>query len=137
MTEIQIQNKEIKKVLLIVSLPILLFAIFYVYYQNNNLYLVKKEYEKIRNEEYYGRVIKKEEDGNYPRADRYVILKNNRKINVSNELYTKIAINDSVSKSKDCDSIYYFIKKGEIEIEDKNKFKRKNKINEYNKKLEK
>lgn len=137
MTEIEIQNKEIKKVLLIVCLPILLFAILYVYYQNNNLDLVKKEYEKIRNEEYYGRVIKKEEDGNYPRANRYVILKNNRKINVSNELYIKIAINDSVSKSKDCDSIYFFLKKGEIVIEDNNKFKRDNYLNLLNKKLEK
>lgn len=137
MTEIEIQNKEIKKVLLIVCLPILLFAILYVYYQNNNLDLVKKEYEKIRNEEYYGRVIKKEEDGNYPRANRSVILKNNRKINISHELYIKIAINDSVSKSKDCDSIYFFLKKGEIVIEDNNKFKRDNYLNLLNKKLEK
>lgn len=136
MTELEIQNKEIKKILLIVCLPILFFVIPYVYYQNNNLDLVKKEYEKIRNEEYYGRVTNMEEDGDYPRANRYVILKNNRKVHVSNELYIKIAINDSVSKSKDCDSIYFFLKKGEIVIEDNNKFERDNYLNLLNKKFE-
>ncbi|WP_299780853.1 hypothetical protein [uncultured Formosa sp.] len=137
MTELEIQNKEIKKVLFIVGLPILVFAILYVYYQNNNLELVKKEYEKIRSEEYYGRVIKKLEDGDYPRANRYVILKNNRKVNVSNELYNKIAINDSVSKSKDCDSIYFYLIKGEIVIQDDNAFERDNYLNLLNKKREK
>jgi hypothetical protein len=127
----------IYKLFFIIALPILVFAFLYVNYQNNDIDIVKKEYEIIRNKEISGLVIEKKEDGNYPRASRYVFLKNYFKVVISNELYTKITVGDSVSKPKNCDSIYFYLKNGDIEIEDYNQFNREKYIELINKKREK
>ena len=118
----------------IVALPIIIFAFLFVNYHNNNLDLVKEEYEKIRNIEFSGLVIEKKKDGNYPRANRYIYLTNYHKVIISSELYTKITIDDSVSKPKNCDSIYFYLKNGDIEIEDFNQFAREKYLNLLNKK---
>lgn len=117
-------SKTIYKIFFVLMVPILAFSILFVNYQNNNIDLLKKEYEKKRNIKFSGRVIEKKKDGDYPRAHRYVYLKNYREVIISNELYTKIAIGDSVSKVNNCDSIYFYLKNGAIEIEDYNQFSR-------------
>ncbi|GAA3634052.1 hypothetical protein [Flavivirga jejuensis] len=128
------QEREIRIPLLKVFLPIIAIIIPIVYFQENNLDRVKKRYEKTRDEEYSGKVIKKKEDGDYPRASRYVFLENYRKIHVSNSLYANMAIGDSVSKIKGSDSIYFYLKNGEIVIKDVNKSKREDYENLINKK---
>ena len=74
--ELEEVSKKIYRVMFIVALPIIIFAFLFVNYQNNNLDLVKEEYEKIRNIEFSGLVIEKKKDGNYPRANRYIYLTN-------------------------------------------------------------
>ena len=132
--ELEEVSKKIYRVMFIVALPIIIFAFLFVNYQNNNLDLVKEEYEKIRNIEFSGLVIEKKKDGNYPRANRYIYLTNYHKVIISSELYTKITIDDSVSKPKNCDSIYFYLKNGDIEIEDFNQFAREKYLNLLNKK---
>ncbi|MCW1148918.1 hypothetical protein [Flavobacterium lacisediminis] len=127
-------SKKIYRVMFIVALPIIIFAYLFVNYQNNNLNVVKEDYEKIRNIEFSGLVIEKKKDGNYPRANRYIYLTKYHKVIISSELYTKIKIGDSVSKPKNCDSIYFYLKNGDIEIEDFNQFGREKYLNLLNKK---
>ncbi|WP_320814246.1 hypothetical protein [Flavobacterium sp.] len=124
----------IYKIFFIITLPLLVFAFLYVNHQNNDINIVKKEYERIRNKEITGLVIEKKKDGNYPRASRYVFLKNYFKVIISNELYTKITVGDSISKSKNSDSIYFYLKNGNIEIEDYNQFNREKYIELKNRK---
>ncbi|MDO5986691.1 hypothetical protein Q4Q39_04650 [Flavivirga amylovorans] len=130
------QEKDIKKAVLKVFILIIAILAPIIYYQENDVDRVKKEYEKIKNEEYYGHVIKKKEDGDYLRASRYIFLKDYRKIYVSNDLYSRISVDDSVSKVKGCDSIYFYLKSGEIVIEDNNEFKREKYFNLLEKKKE-
>lgn len=118
----------------IVALPIIIFAFLFVNYQENNLDLVKDEYEKIRNTEFSGLVIEKKKDGDYPRAGHYIYLNNYHKVTISSELYEKITIDDSVSKPENCDSIYFYLKNGDIEIGDYNEFVREKYLNLLNKK---
>jgi hypothetical protein len=134
--ELEKQQRDIKKALLKVFIPIIVVLAPIIYYQENDIDRVKKEYEKIKNEEYSGLVIKKKEDGDYPRAARYVFLKDNRKIYVSNNLYSKISVNDSVSKKNGCDSIFFYLRNGEVVIEDDNEFKREKYFNLLKKKKE-
>ena len=118
------ESKIIKGVMLVLLVPIFAFAFIYVYIQENNPEHVKSEYEKIRNLEFSGCIIEKKKDGDYPRAGRNVYLKNYRQISVSDVLYQKIMVGDSVSKPKNSDSIFFYLKNGAIEIADYNTFAR-------------
>ncbi len=132
--ELEKQEKNIKKSLLKVFLPIIAIIIPILYFQENDLDRVRQEYEKIRNEEYQGLVLKKKEAGDYPRAERYILLKDYRKIHISKDLFDIITAEDSVSKIEDCDSIYCYLKNGEIAIEDINEFRRDKYFNLLDKK---
>ena len=134
--ELEKQERDIKKALLKVFIPIVIVLAPIIYYQENDIERVKKEYEKIKNEEYSGLVVEKKEDGDYPRAARYVFLKDYRKIYVSNSLYSKISVNDSVSKKNGSDSIFFYLKNGEVVIEDNNEFRREKYFNLLKKKKE-
>jgi hypothetical protein len=132
--ELEKQERDIKKALLYVLAPIALIISPIIYYQYNDLDRVTKIYEKVRKEVYSGVVVKKKEDGDYPRASRYVFLENYRKIRVSNGLYAKISIGDSVSKVVNCDSIYFYLKNGEKVVEDDNRYGREKYFNLLKKK---
>ena len=122
--ELEKQKSEVGFNLFLVFIPIaiMLFAIFY--YQSNSVNYTQEKYKKAKAVEISGSIIKKIQDGDYPRASRYVLLQNYRKELVTNEIYYKVNIGDKVLKRKGEDSIYYYLKNGEILVEDYNKFER-------------
>ena len=124
--ELDEQESEIGKKLFLVFIPIVVMLIIITFYQSNSLDINKKKYEKSRNLEFSGKVIKKRQEGDFTRAERYVILDDYHKEIVSNYVYGKISIGDLVFKKKGSDSIHYIFKNGEIIIEDYNKFLRDN-----------
>lgn len=131
--ELYKQESEIRKKLFLVFIPIAIILIIITSYQSNSLNYNKEKYEKSRNLEFNGKVIKKKEEGNYSRAKRYVILDDYHKEIVSNHIYGKISIGDSVFKKAGNDSIHFILNNGEIIIEDYNKFLRDNYFDLLNK----
>ena len=95
-----------------------LLIVFVGVYQSNALEYSKKKYLERRNKEFYGKVILKREKGDYIRARRSVVLDSHYEQLVYNELYYKIQIGDSICKNKGNDSIFYYLKSGEIIIDD-------------------
>lgn len=115
------QESEIKKKLQLVFIPIVIMAFAIYFYQSNSLGFNKDRYLKSRKFSFAGKVIKKKQDGDYPRAERYVLLEDYHKEILTNDIYYKINIGDSVYKKKDSDSVYFCLKSGEILIRDYNK----------------
>jgi hypothetical protein len=132
--ELNKQESEIKKKLFLVFISIAIMLIIITYYQSNSLNINKVKYEKSRNLEFSGKVIKKKQEGDYPRAARHILLDNYHKERVSNYIYGKISIGDSVFKRTGSDSIHFILNNGEIIIEDYNKFLRDNYYELLNKK---
>ena len=118
------QEVEIRTKLAYVFIPIALIMAIVIIYQNNSVTLSKKKYEERKDVEFHGIVLRKKQDGDYPRASKYVILDPFRKIQIPNEIYSRIGIGDSVYKNKGQDSAYYRLSSGEILVEDQSKFLR-------------
>jgi len=95
------------------------------YYQSNSFDYNKRRYLESHNVEFKGKVIKKRQEGNYPRAGRFVLLDNFHEERVSNDIYQKVTIGDFVIKKKGEDSVYYHLKNGKVLIEDYNQYLRK------------
>jgi hypothetical protein len=124
--EIEKQDSEIRKKLLVVFVPIVILIFIITNYQSNSLDYNKEKYFDSRNTKFNAIVIKKRQEGNYTRAGRFVILDNYREERVENNTYYNIEIGDSVYKKSGSDSIYFHLKNGKIIIEDCNKYLRKN-----------
>jgi hypothetical protein len=122
--DLEEQESEIKRKLFYVAVPIIIMLAIIIIYQNNSLDFSRRQYSAIRNIEFGGHITKKKQVGDYPTAARYMYLNSNRKIRISNEIYEKIKIGDSASKSKGQDSAYYYLANGEILIEDRCEFLR-------------
>jgi hypothetical protein len=131
--ELDSQGKEIRNKVLIVLIPIAIMIIIISIIQSNSLEHNRRIYFESKNIEYGGKIIGKHEDGDYPRANRFLKLNSGRDVRVSNNIYYKIKIGDSLSKRKNKDSTYFYLKTGEILFEDNNKFERER----YEKLLEK
>jgi hypothetical protein len=99
-----------------VPIAIVLAAIFY--FQNNSIEFNKKKYEDFREKEFKGKIIKKKQEGDYPRARRYVLLDNYLKEHVDMDTYREVTIGDSVVKRRGEDSVFFYLKSGSIMVED-------------------
>ncbi|UQD57169.1 hypothetical protein [Flavobacterium sp. K5-23] len=132
--ELEKQDSEIRKNLLLVIIPIVIIVFVIGYYQSNSLEYNKKKYLESSNKEFNGIVIKKREEGDFPRAGRFIGFDDYYEERVSNEIYYKIAIGDTVFKKKGSDSVYFYLKSGEILIQDYNKYLRDQYIDLLNKK---
>ena len=119
--ELEKQESEIRKNVLLIFIPVAVLIFIISYYQSNSLEHNKKEYEETRNTKFNGIVIKKREEGKYFRAGRFVLLDSYYEQRVENSTYYKIEIGDSVYKKSGNDSVYFFYKNGEVIIEDYNK----------------
>jgi hypothetical protein len=122
--ELEKQDSEILFNLRLVFIPIaiMLFAVFY--YQSNSVDYTLEKYKNSKAVELNGIIIKKKQDGDYSRSPKYVFFENYHKELVTNETYYKVNIGDKVIKRNGEDSIYFYLKNGEIIVEDYNKFER-------------
>ncbi|WP_179354319.1 hypothetical protein [Winogradskyella vidalii] len=124
--ELEKQESEIRKNLFLVFVPIAIMIFIIANYQSNSLEHNKEKYLESRNTKFNGIVIKKRQEGDYTRAGRFVILDNYHEERVENNTYYRIQIGDSVYKKSESDSVYFYLKNGEIIIEDYNEYLRKN-----------
>ena len=124
--ELEKQESEIRKNLLLVFVPIAIMIFVIANYQSNSLEYNKEKYLESRNKKFNGIIIKKRQEGDYTRAGRFVILDNYHEERVENNTYYRIEIGDSVYKKSGNDSVYFHLKNGEIIIEDYNEYLRKN-----------
>lgn len=120
--ELKAQESEIRTKLAYVFIPIAVVIIVVVIYQNNSLDYQFERYMKEKETEFNGIVKNKKEDGDYPRAPRYLILDPFRKIQVPNNIYYEVNVGDSVFKKSGEDSVYYHLKNGRILVEDRIRF---------------
>ena len=132
--ELEKQKSEIKRNLSMVFIPILIFLLVYTFYLNNSLDYQKKSYEDCRNIAFSGKIIKKRQDGDYPRADRYVILDDYHVQRVDQPTYQKVKIGDLVSKKRGHNSIFFYLKNGETVIIDNCEYYREKYLKLLNKK---
>ncbi|WP_298878913.1 hypothetical protein [uncultured Polaribacter sp.] len=130
--EVAKQESVIKKKLLIAIIPTVLIVLFIILYQSNSLSYTKEKYFKSRNIEIKGIVIYKFEEGDFPRANRFLTLDTNFETYLNKEDYYKINLGDSVVKRKGTDSIIFKLKNGKKIIKDFNFYLRRN----YNNLLE-
>jgi|TARA_B110000240_G_scaffold136781_1_gene151588 hypothetical protein len=124
--EIEKQDSEIRKNLLLVFVPIAIMIFIIANYQSNSLEYNKEKYFESRNTKFNGIVIKKRQEGDYTRAGRFVVLDNYHEERVENNTYYRIEIGDSVYKKSESDSVYFHLKNEKIIIEDYNKYLREN-----------
>lgn len=122
--ELDKQASEVQKNIMMVFVPIFVISIGIGFYQSNSLEYNKKRYLEARNVSFSGKIIKKKQDGDYPRAERYVLLDNYHKENIDFDIYQKLNIGDSVYKKKDSDSVYFCMKNGKILVRDSNSYLR-------------
>lgn len=123
-TELESQEKEIRKMVLLVLVPIAIMMFIIVKIQDNSLDYNRNKYLDCKNKDFKGTVISKREEGDYTRAGRFVALNPVYEHLVQNETYYKIQIGDSVAKIKGNDTTFFYLKTGEILFEDGCKFTR-------------
>lgn len=112
--ELDRQGLQIRSKLALVFIPIFVICALIIFFQDNSISLNRTAYLESKNKEFSGLIASKREDGDYTRANRCVILKNGRKVGVSNEIYYAINAGDSVTKTKGADTIYFYLKGGKM-----------------------
>ena len=117
--ELAAQEKAVNKKLLLVAIPIVILLIIIGKWKSNSFPLAQKEYFKERKIQYSEEVIKKFEEGNYPRAHRHVTLSDFRQVWLLESTYNLIALGDSVFKKKNSDSIYIKLQNDSVIIIDR------------------
>ena len=123
--ELKQQDSEARKKVLLVFLFVAILMAIIGYYRSNSLNYKRKKYYESHNLEFHGTVIQKRQEGDYPRAGRFIILSNYDEKRIQNATYEKVSLGDSVSKRKGCDTVYFYLKNGEKLYEDYNEFERK------------
>ncbi len=119
-----IDENVLRKSIWKVFVPIILIGILITYYQSNSLDHAQEVYFKRRQKEFKGEIIKLKEEGDYSRADRYLLLDNYYKIPLTEYLFDRLSIGDLVEKLKDSDSLIFRLKNGKVIILDDLKFYR-------------
>lgn len=119
--ELEKQESEIRKKILLVFIPVVIIIFIIGFYQSHSIEHNKEKYSNSRRVSFSGKIIKKEREGDYSRAAKYILLENYHKEIVDNMTYYKVDIGDSVYKKKDSDSLYFCLKNGGIVIKDYNK----------------
>jgi len=119
-----IDENVLRKSIWKVAIPIIIIGILMTYYQINSVDHVQEEYFKRRQKEFKGEIIKLKEEGDFSRANRYLLLDNYHKILLTEYLFDRLSIGDSVEKIKDSDSLIFRLKNGQVMILDDLKFYR-------------
>lgn len=123
-SELTKQDKTIKNFILIGFLPTIILVVILFFYQKNSVSFNEKLYIYEKNKEYRGIIIRKTEEGDYPRARRTFILDSNIEEFLYEEEFNKVSIGDSVIKRKGSDSTMFYLKNGKVLYKDYNKFLR-------------
>jgi hypothetical protein len=131
--DIEIQEEEIRNKVYIVLIPIAILLIILGIYQSNSLDINEKKYLQSRELEFHGLIIQKRQDGDYTRANRYILLDCYHEEMVNNDIYKIISVGDSVYKKRGSDSLFFRLKNGHVITKDYNKYLR----DKYNKLLNK
>lgn len=131
--ELKKQGAEIDSKLALVFVPIFIMCAIILIIQNNSIDHNRKIYLEDKHKAFYGVVVSKKEDGDYPRARRYVILNNGRKITVTNEIYREIGAGDSLVKEPGKDTVYFYLGNGAVLVDDYCKYSREKYIKLINK----
>jgi hypothetical protein len=121
--ELKKQEKTIRKSLALVFIPIFIIIISISLIQNNSESYLEKEYIKIRNNSYSGKItsLLKTTQG----RTRPVLIDNKWEKEIPFFIYKKLSIGDSLYKKTDSDFEFYVIKsKSDTIKRDINKFYR-------------
>ena len=123
--ELRKQDKEIRKNLAFVFIPILIFLIIVITIQDNSESYLKKEYNRIKNESYSGKITNLLLNRMKGRM-RPILIDNKWEKKVPYFIHEKLNVGDSLFKKSESDFEYYILnsKADTIEI-DVNKFHRK------------
>ncbi|RXR18263.1 hypothetical protein EQG63_08310 [Flavobacterium amnicola] len=123
--ELEKQESEIRRNLAYVFIPIALFIAIIFTYQNNSLDYKREKYLESKETEFNGKITDKKEDGDYPRASRFMILNDYNEVQIPNSIYYQINVGDSVYKERGKDTAYYYLKNGKVLVQDCNEYLRK------------
>ena len=104
--ELKKQEKTIRKSLALVFIPIFIVIISVSLIQNNSQNYLKKEYEKIRNNSYSGKITSLLLDKDNGRT-RPILIDNKWEKEIPFFIHEKINIGDSLYKKIDSDFEYY------------------------------
>lgn len=132
--ELEKQEKTIRKSLALVFIPIFIVIISVSLIQNNSKSYLEKEYNKIRNKSYSGKItnLLSEKDNGRTRS---ILINNNWEKEIPFFIYEKLNIGDSLYKQTDSDFEYYVRKSKKDTIKrDVNEFYRKKYFDKLNEK---
>ncbi|AQS93984.1 hypothetical protein BXQ17_07880 [Polaribacter sp. BM10] len=132
--ELKKQDRTIRKSLAFVFIPILIFLIIVVVIQNNSESYLEKEYLKIRNESYSGKVTNLLLNRMKGRM-RPILIDNKFEKEVPYFIHEKLNVGDSLFKKGESDFEYYILNSKKDTIErDLNKFHREKYFDKLNEK---
>lgn len=130
--ELKKQERTIRKSLAFVFIPILIFLIIVIVIQNNSESYLEKEYLKIRNESYSGKVTNLLLNRMKGRM-RPILIDNKFEKEVPYFIHEKLNIGDSLFKKSESDFEYYILNSKTDTIErDLNKFRREKYFDKLN-----
>ncbi|WP_339658890.1 hypothetical protein [uncultured Polaribacter sp.] len=132
--ELKKQDKTIRKSLAIVFIPILIILIIVVVIQNNSKSHLEKEYKKIRNESYSGRITNLLLNRMKGRMTP-ILINDKFEKQIPYFIYEKLNVGDSLFKKSESDYEYYILNSKADTIErDVNEFYRKKYFEKLNEK---
>lgn len=103
------QTLTLKKALAFVLIPTLILSIIILKFQTNSHSYLKKEYDKIHNSSYSGRITNMLPNEGDERI-RLILINNNQKREVPFYIYNKLNVGDSLYKKRESDYEYYIKK---------------------------
>ncbi|ARV14159.1 hypothetical protein [Polaribacter sp. SA4-12] len=128
------QDKEIRKNLAFVFIPILIFLIIVITIQDNSESYLKKEYNRIKNESYSGKITSLLLDRMQGRM-RPILINNKFEKQIPYFIHEKLNVGDSLFKKSESDFEYYILNSKADTIErDVNKFHREKYFEKLNEK---
>jgi len=128
------QDKTIRKSLAIVFIPILIFIIAIITIQNNSENYLEKQYNRIRDESYSGKITSLLLNRMKGRM-RPILISNKLEKKVPYFIYEKLNVGDSLFKKNESDFEYYILySKGDTIERDLNKFYREKYLNKLKEK---
>ena len=132
--ELKKQDRAIRKSLALVFIPILIFLIIVIVIQNNSESYLEKEYKKIRNESYSGKVTNLLLNRMKGRM-RPILINNKFEKEIPYFIHEKLNVGDSLFKKSESDFEYYILNSKADTIErDLNKFHREKYFEKLNEK---
>ena len=132
--ELRKQEKTIRKSLALVFIPIFIVIVSISLIQNNSESYLEKEYKKIRNNSYSGKItsLLPEKDNGRTRP---ILIDNKWEKKVPFFIHEKLDVGDSLFKKTDSDFEFYIVKSQTDTIKrDVNKFYRKKYFDKLNEK---